>query len=99
MCCASCAPRPSSLLSACSLPALLPSLTLAANEPPGESSWQDILVGTLLGHACCFVAFRLRFPSPTLGRGLVPHAQDGAPLRVADSSMSKQHTSPASEPV
>lgn len=61
--------------------------------------WQDILVGTLLGHACCFVAFRLRFPSPTLGRGLVPHAQDGAPLRVADSSMSKQHTSPASEPV
>lgn len=40
--------------------------------------WQDVLVGTLLGHICAYVSFRLRFPCPwpasgAAGKGLVPH--------------------------
>lgn len=36
--------------------------------------WQDIVVGSLIGHLCCYGAFLFRFPAPSLGLGLVPHA-------------------------
>jgi len=35
--------------------------------------WQDIAVGTLIGHVAALGSYRLRFPSPMSGVGLVPH--------------------------
>ena len=57
--------------------------------------WQDIVVGTLLGHVCCYAAFRLRFPSPINCLGLMPHSRAGAP----GESSGKHHLSPPSESV
>ena len=62
--------------------------------------WQDIVVGTLLGHACCWAAFRLRFPSPARRLGLVPHAPPSTIMPAhGDGGGLKRRSSPPSDPV
>lgn len=36
--------------------------------------WQDVLIGSLIGHVAAYAAFRLRFLPVSTGAGLVPHA-------------------------
>lgn len=51
--------------------------------------WQDVLVGSAIGHVAAYCAFRLRFPSPFTAAGvrLVPHV-------VLREEAAKQHRSP-----
>ena len=53
--------------------------------------WEDVLVGSLLGHVAAYTAFRLRFMSPLAG--LVPHYQQLAMTHSGDAA-EKRRTSP-----
>ena len=48
--------------------------------------WEDVFVGAIIGHVCCFAAYRLRYTSPMDENAYVPHV-----LRVAR----KDHNSPS----
>jgi len=56
--------------------------------------WEDVLVGSLIGHVAAYVAFRLRFPVPAVG--LMPHTLRA---EVEQEMPLKYHASPPLEPV
>jgi hypothetical protein len=61
-------------------------LTRAAACACSLCSAAPVCVGTLIGHVCAYASFRLRFPGPSSGRGLVPHVLAAEEELVASKS-------------